>query len=116
MVSGYKSTCGHVEIEILVSPSLKRVTVRLEKSIPKHGGIARLHSYQKPVDTEMQEFLPRSSMALRVATAGTNQSSTIVSLDVFIISSLTLWLKNRNIFITSSSRFFVTIYSLTRYG
>jgi len=48
-----RPTCGHVEVEILASPSSKKVTLRLAKSIPKPAGIARLHSYQKPVDTEI---------------------------------------------------------------
>ena len=48
-----RRTCGHVEVEILVSPSSKRVTVRLAKSMPKPAGMTRLHSYQKPVDTAL---------------------------------------------------------------
>ena len=46
-------TCGKVEVEILVSPSSKNVTVRLAKSMPLPAGTARIHSYQKPVDTAM---------------------------------------------------------------
>ena len=52
-VDDCRSTCGHVEIEILVSPSSKRVTVRLAKSNPKAAGMAKLHSYQNPVGTAM---------------------------------------------------------------
>jgi hypothetical protein len=44
-------TCGNVEVEILVSPSSKRVVVRLTRSILKPAGIARIYSYQKLVDT-----------------------------------------------------------------
>ena len=50
---GVLFTCGKVEVEILVSPSSKKVTVRLAKSMPLPAGIDRIHSYQKPVDTAM---------------------------------------------------------------
>ena len=49
----YRRTCGKVEVEILVSPSSKKLTARLAKSMPKAAGRARPHSYQKPVDTAM---------------------------------------------------------------
>jgi hypothetical protein len=63
-----KPICGQVETEILVSPSSKKVAVRLVKSIPKAAGIARLHSYQKPVETAMYELLPRSWIAFLAVT------------------------------------------------
>ena len=50
---GCKRTCGKVDVEILVSPSSKRLTARLAKSMPKAAGTAKPHSYQKPVDTAM---------------------------------------------------------------
>ena len=50
---GCRRTCGKVEVEILVSPSSKRLTARLAKSMPKAAGTAKPHSYQKPVDTAM---------------------------------------------------------------
>ena len=48
-----RRTCGNVEVEILVSPSSKKVAVRLAKSMPLPAGMDRIHSYQKPVDTAM---------------------------------------------------------------
>jgi hypothetical protein len=51
--AAFRCTCGNVEVEIFVSPSSKSVTVRFAKSMPKPADMARLHSYQKPVDTAM---------------------------------------------------------------
>jgi hypothetical protein len=48
-----KHTWGIVDVEILVSPSSKKVAVRLLISIPNAAGMAKLHSYQKPVETAM---------------------------------------------------------------
>lgn len=61
-VGDTKHTCGHVEVEIFVSPSSKKVMDRLAKSRPYAVGMARLHSYQKPVDRAIYELLPRSTI------------------------------------------------------
>ena len=66
-------TCGHVETETFVSPSSYKVTAFLAKSKPNAEGIARLHSYQKPVETAMYELLPSSSIALRAGAADGGQ-------------------------------------------
>jgi hypothetical protein len=51
-----------VEVEIFVSPSSKKVIDRLAKSKPYAAGMARLHSYQKPVDRAIYELFPKSAI------------------------------------------------------
>lgn len=48
-----RPTWGQVDTEMGVLPSSKKVRERFLKSKPKAEGIARDHSYQKPVEMAM---------------------------------------------------------------
>ena len=56
-------TSGHVEVEMGVSPSSKKVTARRGMSKPKKAGPAeRLYSYQKPHVRPIQALAPSRSI------------------------------------------------------